>query len=89
MAGSAVAAEALRSVSGHGADDAGRRNLADAVIIIVSDEKVARGIHCHTIWNIKLGRRGRSAIAAEALRSISRYRADDASRCDLADAVIA
>src|SRR5205807_1136831 len=64
--GPAVAAEAFGAVAGDGADGAGGRHLADAVVVPVGEEDVAAGVDRHPAEAAECGGGGGPAVAAEA-----------------------
>ena len=66
------------------------RDLADAIIVEVRDVDIARAIHCHRSGVVQFRGRSRPIISAKARSAVARNRGDDAaSRCDLADAIVA
>ena len=67
-----VAAETARPISRHSSDHS-VRDLADAVVTGVRDVKAAGGVYRDAIGKIQLGAGGRTVVAAETGRPISRH----------------
>src|SRR5438128_2442923 len=74
-----VAAETIRPISRHSGDHA-VRDLSDAVFIGVCDVEVAGGVRGDALRVIQLGAGGRTVVAAETERPISRHSGDHAAR---------
>src|SRR5262249_61910861 len=82
----AVPTESGGSGARHGADDAVRRHLADAVVVTICNEKVARRVHRDAKWYVQPGRRRWPAVPTESGVCGARHGADHAVRRPLADA---
>ena len=85
----AVATEAGPTGAGDGRDDPGvGRHPADAVVVGVGDEEVARGVHGDAGRGLELGGGRQAVVAEEAGSAGAGDRADVPARRDLADAVV-
>src|SRR5207249_8600108 len=71
-----------------GGDKPGWGHLADAVVVRVGDEEIARRVHRQTPWGRELGGSCRTPISAKVICSGARNGGDDAGRVHLADAVV-
>src|SRR5437667_141440 len=74
---SAVSAETSRPTRRQSGEHAGR-GRAEAVVTRVGDVQVAGGVQGDAGGTPQLGAGGRTVVAAEAIRPISRYQAQDA-----------
>src|SRR5438034_7149401 len=81
-----VAAEADGSISRDCRDDARRVNLADASVITIGNVQITGGVHRDPSWGSQTRVCRQAPVPAEAVRSISRDRGDDAGGNNLADA---
>ena len=88
VARAAVAAVAVPTIACHSADHTPGSHFADGLVIGIRDVKIARSFECDVIWDIQLGRCGRSTVAAVTVGTVSCHSADYARGSHFADAVI-
>src|SRR5258708_4580930 len=83
----AIAAEALDAVAGIGGDDA-RRHLADHLVVGVSNEEGAGGVHRHRCWVSQLGSAGVATVARVPIGAVPGHGRDGAVGSHHADHVV-
>ena len=77
--GAAVAGEAPGAGARHGGDDpTGPVHPADAVVELIGDVQVARGVHRHIGGDAQAGAGGRATVPGEARGAGARHGGDDA-----------
>src|SRR4029453_2757475 len=86
----AVSAEARNSITRHGADDAGRSDLTNTVVVGVGDEEIAVLVHGDSVRKRQYCGSCRAAVSAEAICSVAfaRHEANSSRGRDLPDALV-
>ena len=75
------------AVACHGADVAGRIDLADASVFLIRDVEIAGGVQHHPLRIVQPGLGGRTVVAGVAPRASARHGCDGPVRGQFADAL--